>query len=201
MQNYLVVIQGKVTGPYSIAELEKLHISAQTFVKSKEMSEFEEAYTVPELCMLFGLSAPTALPQYFASFDQRLMASAIDLFLVLLFYVFVMFVCSFFIPDKEAKIQFYLLSSPGIFIFKWLYSLIADAGVRQGSLGKQILKIRVVTTEGKRITLACSLLRSLCKIFSMLPFFLGYIYCFFNAKSQCLHDTLANTLVIKDRLT
>jgi len=28
----------------------------------------------------------------------------------------------------------------------------------------------------------------------------GYIICFFNKKQQCLHDMIAGTLVVKDRL-
>jgi uncharacterized RDD family membrane protein YckC len=42
--------------------------------------------------------------------------------------------------------------------------------------------------------------RNLAKIFSVLTFFIGYLLSFFNKEQQCLHDMIAGTLVMKDRL-
>jgi uncharacterized RDD family membrane protein YckC len=54
--------------------------------------------------------------------------------------------------------------------------------------------------EGQRITLTHSAGRNVAKIASVLTLFIGYLFSFFNKKQQCLHDMIANTLMVKDRL-
>jgi uncharacterized RDD family membrane protein YckC len=63
-----------------------------------------------------------------------------------------------------------------------------------------MLKIKVVDLDGNRITVAKAIGRNLAKIFSVLTFFIGYLMAFFNKQQQCLHDMIAGTLVIKERL-
>ena len=54
--------------------------------------------------------------------------------------------------------------------------------------------------EGNRVSWTLAAARNICKIFSTLPAFTGYLFCFFNKKQQCLHDMIAGTLVFKERL-
>jgi uncharacterized RDD family membrane protein YckC len=75
-----------------------------------------------------------------------------------------------------------------------------EASPKQATYGKQILKIKVTNMQGERIDFAKSFGRNLAKILSVLTLFFGYLYSFFNSKQQCLHDVVAGTLVIKDRL-
>jgi uncharacterized RDD family membrane protein YckC len=50
------------------------------------------------------------------------------------------------------------------------------------------------------ISFGQSLVRNLAKILSMATLGIGYVSGFFNKKQQCLHDTIAGTLVVKGRL-
>ena len=56
MKQYIVVIQGKPSGPYSPEELKGLKIKAGTFVKTEEMGDYKEAHEIPELCEFLGLN-------------------------------------------------------------------------------------------------------------------------------------------------
>ncbi|MEE1945205.1 RDD family protein [Pedobacter sp. KR3-3] len=197
---YTVVINGKPEGPYSLAQLKELAIQPGTFVRKPGMDDYKEAHEFAELRELLGFSYQRTAPQYFASFDQRLMASAIDYFLLTCVYVLVVFVAYLFIENKFFRIGTLLLFVPIIPIAKFVYSSIAEASAKQATIGKRLMDIKVTDLMGSRISFGTSLARNLFKIFSVLPAFIGYLYCFMNKKQQCLHDTMANTLVIKQRL-
>ena len=83
---------------------------------------------------------------------------------------------------------------------KFIYGSLAEASEKQGTIGKRLLNIKVTDMEGGRISLANSFGRNSAKFFSIITLFIGYLYSFLNRKQQCLHDLIANTLVIKDRL-
>ncbi|HEY0245704.1 MAG TPA: RDD family protein, partial [Mucilaginibacter sp.] len=80
------------------------------------------------------------------------------------------------------------------------YHIVMESSPKQGTYGKQLLRIKVCDLHGNRISLAQSAGRNLAKILSVLTLFIGYLYCFFNKQQQCLHDVIAGTLVAKDRL-
>jgi uncharacterized RDD family membrane protein YckC len=75
-----------------------------------------------------------------------------------------------------------------------------ESSAKQGTYGKQILKIKVCDLQGDRISVVHAAGRNAAKIFSILTLFTGYLYSFFNKQQQCLHDRIAGTLVMKDRL-
>jgi len=78
----------------------------------------------------------------------------------------------------------------------WLYFAIMESSKNQGTVGKLILKIKVVDQQGEAITFGKATLRHLGRILSMLTFLIGFIIIFFTKKQQCLHDLIAKTLVI-----
>ena len=78
-----------------------------------------------------------------------------------------------------------------------LYSLFADASSLQGTLGKKIMKIKVVDEVGQRITFKKSVLRNLFKIICAIPIHLGFIWILFNKKRRGWHDMVAKTYVIE----
>lgn len=197
---YTVVINGRPTGPYSLEQLKELAIQPGTFIRKPGMDDYKEAHEFAELRELLGFSYQRTAPQYFASFDQRLMASAIDYFMLACVYVLVVFVSYLFVENKLFRIGSLLLFVPIIPVAKFFYSSIAEASARQATIGKRLMDIKVTDLMGNRISFGTSLARNLFKIFSVLPAFIGYLYCFLNKKQQCLHDTMANTLVIKQRL-
>jgi len=198
--SYLLVVNGKPEGPYTINDLKKLKIKATDFIRSVEMDDYKEAHEVEELRELLGFSKQHIAPQYFAGFDQRWMASALDWFMVLLVIIFFGVIALLSTSDKSTQIMIALSVLGIIPIVNFIYHVVMEASPKQATYGKQILKIKVTDLLGERIDVARSLGRNVAKILSVLTLFIGYLYSFFNSKQQCLHDVVAGTLVVKDRL-
>ena len=197
---YTVVIDGKPQGPYTLDELKKLDIKPGTFIRKPGMDDYKEAHELPELREFMGFRFQQTAPQYFASFDQRLLASAIDYFFIVLIYVALMVVAYLIVNNKKEMLIILLSTLIVIPIAKFLYSSFAEASIKQATIGKRILAIKVGDMFGNRLSLGVSFMRNFLKIFSVLTLFFGYLYSFLNKKQQCLHDVMANTLVVKDRL-
>lgn len=200
VNKYLLVINGKPQGPFSIDDLKQRKIKPTDFVRSSTMDDYQEAHEVEELRGLLGFRKQHLTPQYFAGFDQRWMASALDWFMVSLVIVFFGVIALLFISEKSTQIIIAVSVLGIIPIANFIYHIIMEASAKQGTYGKQILKIKVTDMQGERIDFAKSFGRNLAKILSVLTLFIGYLYSFFNSKQQCLHDVVAGTLVIKDRL-
>ena len=164
------------------------------------MDDYKEAHEFPELRALLGFTFQHTAPQYFASFDQRLLASVIDFFFIFLAYLGVMLICFLFVTEKMERVMLFAAFSPSIILLKYLYGSLAEASKTQGTIGKKLLNIKVTDLNGNRISLGRSFLRNSAKVLSVIPVFFGYLYSFLNKKQQCWHDIAANTLVIKDRL-
>jgi len=197
---YTVVINGKPQGPYSLAELENLDITPNTFIRKPGMDDYKEAHAMEELRELLGFKYQKTAPQYFAAFDQRLLASVIDHFMIFGFYSVIILVSFIFIEGKDARIMVFLIPFPSIFIIKLIYGSVAESSASQATIGKKLLNIKVADLEGSRISFGRSLARNFSKILSVVPVFFGYLYSFLNKKNQCWHDIAADALVIKDRL-
>lgn len=197
---YLLVINGKPEGPYSIEQLKALNIKPADFVRADDMDDYKQAHEVAELRELFGFKKEAIIPQYFGSFDQRLMASALDWFFVLLVCVPGAFIVSVFIEDKAQRIMVVIGLAVVVPLVKIIYHIFMECSAKQATLGKQLIRIKVCDMEGGRISFGRSLWRNIAKIFSTLPLFIGYLFSFFTKQQQCLHDMMAGTLVMKDRL-
>lgn len=197
---YTIVVNGKPEGPYSLEELKGLAIKPLTFVRKPGMDDYKEAHEFEELRELFGFRRQQTAPQYFASFDQRLLASVIDYFFIVLAYIVLILLSFIFVGGKAERISVFVAGLPAIPIAKFIYSSFAEASVKQATIGKRLLDIKVTDMIGNRIDLGTSFGRNFAKAFSVLPLFFGYLYSFLNKKQQCLHDVIVQTLVIKQRL-
>jgi uncharacterized RDD family membrane protein YckC len=114
--------------------------------------------------------------------------------------VVVAFTSSLFVSGKIALIAITFSLFIVIPIVNFIYHIVMEASAKQGTYGKQLLKIIVCDMQGERLTIAHATGRNFAKIFSVLTLFMGYLYSFFNKQQQCLHDVIAGTLVVKDRL-
>lgn len=197
---YTVVINGKPEGPFSLDELKTLNVRPGTFIRKPGMDDYKEAHEMQELRELLGFTYQVTAPQYFASFDQRLLALAIDYFFLLSAYVVLALLGFIVVADKAQRIMLVLFGLPIAPLAKYVYGSFTEASEKQGTIGKRLLHIKVTDMDGNRITVANSFGRNAAKLFSVLTLFIGYLYSFLNKKQQCLHDLIANTLVIKDRL-
>ncbi|WP_417387315.1 RDD family protein [Gimesia sp.] len=79
----------------------------------------------------------------------------------------------------------------------WLvYCALMESSPVQGTLGKQLVGIRVVDRLGNRISFGCSIIRNLSKITSYLPFFMGFFWIASSRQKHGWHDMLAKTDVV-----
>jgi uncharacterized RDD family membrane protein YckC len=200
MNQYYIVINGKPAGPFFLEQLNELQIKSDTFVKTTGMDDYKEAHELPELRKILGFKAKVMLPQYFASLDLRLLASLIDHFIIFAIYFLLATLVVVFINERELRI---LVSVSGLALIpagKLIYSMIMESSSRQGTYGKSLMGIKVSDELGAGITFSRALVRNLCKLLCMLTLGIGYLTGFFDKRQQCLHDKVAGTLVIKDRL-
>jgi len=199
-EEYLLVINGKPQGPFSIEQLKQFNIKPADFVKTNKMPDYKQANEVAELRGLFGFKEQAVIPQYFGSFDQRLVASALDWFFVSAVCVPLVFIIAIFIPEKEVRLAFTFSLLAIIPLVNFVYHTFSECSEKQATFGKQIIKLKVCDMEGRRIDFARAAGRNLAKLFSVATFFVGYLISFFTKQQQCLHDMIAGTLVMKDRL-
>ena len=84
-----------------------------------------------------------------------------------------------------------------ISLIVWLlYSTIMDMSSYQGTFGKRLFGIKVVDSEGSRLTASRAIARNLLKILSLIPLSLGFIWIAFSKKKQGWHDMIAKTYVM-----
>jgi len=80
----------------------------------------------------------------------------------------------------------------------WLYFAIMESSKIQGTLGKMLLKIKVIDYDGNRISFARATGRYFGKIISGMILMIGYIMAGFTDRKQALHDIMASCYVIKE---
>ena len=197
---YTLVINGKPEGPFSIAELKSRGIKPGDFIKTPQMDDYKEAHEVAELRQLFGFSKQPIPLQYFGSFDQRLLATAIDWFIVSGGFIILAFIG---VASTQDQMTRYIITGIALVIIpiaKFIYHVVMESSAKQATIGKQLLRIRVCDLFGDRITTGTAITRHVAKLLSLAPLFIGYIIAFFTKQQQCLHDMIAGTLITKDRL-
>lgn len=199
-QEYILIINGKPEGPFTIGQLKERKIKPGDFLKTAGMNDYKEAHEIAELRELLGFSKQALAPQYFGNFDQRLMASALDWLFVGGACILITFMVVIFINDPATRLMVTFSLFVTIPMVKFVYHIIMESSEKQATYGKQILKIKVCDMQGERISPALATTRNLAKLISVLTLFIGYLFSFFNKKQQCLHDMIAGTLVMKDRL-
>lgn len=199
-KQFYVVVQGKPTGPYTLDQLKDLSIHPATFVKTPGMDDYKEAHELPELRELLGFKKQGVTPQYFATLDLRLLAAAIDYLILFAVYCFIAVLAVALTDEKVIQIALSVAALVLIPISRIPYSIVMESSERQGTFGKSMLGLKVTDENGNQLTTARAAYRNLAKLVSKLTIGLGYLSGFFDKKQQCLHDKIAGTLVIKDRL-
>jgi uncharacterized RDD family membrane protein YckC len=83
------------------------------------------------------------------------------------------------------------------FVGQWLYEALLTSSSWQGTIGKRVLRLKVVDEAGNRIGFGRATGRFFAKILSSMFFCIGFIMIGFTERKRGLHDMLANTLVMK----
>lgn len=199
-QQVYVLDKGKPLGPITVAELRRRSPQPADFVRLEGKPEFQEIRELPDLCTYLGLVHERTAPQYFASLDVRLLAAAIDFFILFFLYLIYVFISlrqgAAAQPNWNALIWGLAL----IPILSLILSTGFEASQFQGTPGKFLLKLKVTDTRGNPIGTGRALLRNLAKVLGWFTLGIGFLTGFFDRRQQCLHDKVARTLVVKDRL-
>lgn len=83
-------------------------------------------------------------------------------------------------------------------LIHFLYFVLQDSGESQGTIGKNLMGMKIYNGNGERISIARAALRYFAQIVSGLTLFLGYLMAAFTERKQGLHDMIAGTYVIKN---
>ncbi|MBU0506574.1 RDD family protein [bacterium] len=102
--------------------------------------------------------------------------------------------------DVEMNIEFAIFKSrirELSFIIYLLYATLMEASAWQATLGKKLVKLKVITADNKRLSLKQAFIRNITQLLSRHALFIGYIWAAFTKKKQGWHDLIAKTYVIK----
>lgn len=124
--------------------------------------------------------------QSYSGFFRRFIASIIDIFVIILLFVFIQIITKTF--DETF---FYIL----FFLTMWIYSASQESSTRKGTVGKQAMNLIVTDLKGNKISFVQATKRFIVKVLSAIPLFTGFLSIIFTSKKQAFHDIVAKTLV------
>lgn len=197
---YEVVIQGKPQGPFSLDELHAMKLRPTDFVKPVGHPEFKELREIETLSKALNIAHQSTEPQYFASMDMRLLSTAIDYFFAFCGYAALAAIYLSGTTNTPTRIPTLLMGLVLVPIFKFIVCVILEGSPRQASFGKILIGVKVTDEQGKPIGYGKAAARNLAKLAGVITLGIGFLSGFFDRRQQCLHDKIAGTLVIKDRL-
>jgi len=141
----------------------------------------------------------------YASFWKRLVALIIDTVLIdVVSYIlgFIVGLIIGFAGTAAGFAQDALVSMAGIIgliaglcVFLLYYALF-ESSVKQATLGKMAMGIKVIDVYGNKLTFGKALLRAAGKFISLILIGLGCLVAAFTEKKQAMHDFIAKTLVV-----
>jgi hypothetical protein len=93
-------------------------------------------------------------------------------------------------------VAFYVI---GYFIVSIGYGILFEWSWRGQTIGKRLLRLRVLDVEGMRLQFNQIVVRNLLRFVDALPafYFVGGVTCWLNSKCQRLGDIAANTVVVR----
>lgn len=124
--------------------------------------------------------------QSYSSFFRRFIASIIDIFVVILLFVFIQL-----ITETLDETFFCVL----FFLMMWIYFAFQESSTRKGTVGKQAMNLIVTDLNGNKISFKQATKRFIMKILAAIPLFTGFLSIFFTSKKQAFHDIIAKTVV------
>ncbi|MBM3644016.1 MAG: RDD family protein [Alphaproteobacteria bacterium] len=136
-------------------------------------------------------------PTGFGGFWVRVVAYVIDAILLTLVSVVVAKIMGVdFMDDASA---FSLKANLPGFLIGWLYFALLESSERGATLGKMAMGLRVVSSEGQRLSFLNATGRYFAKFLSVIILGIGFIMVAFTDRKRGLHDIVAGTLVVKSR--
>lgn len=149
--------------------------------------------------------SPSSTPEIrYASFGRRFLAFCVD-FLIFSFITFALDI--FFFQNQSFSINgFQVQSSVNaisvivMLLISIVYNLIFLVHYDGATPGKKLLAIKVLQSNGEKVTYPVALIRSMCSLLSsvtLIFFGIGYLWMLWDKKKRTLHDILAGTIVVE----
>jgi len=157
---------------------------------------------------------PDSLQGYYAGFTSRAVAIIVDVAIIALVTAVVMAAMTLFfdLPSVQRFIVWLNRVLPGIdrlfsgltsapfgafffLLFQYLYFIFFFSTTGQ-TVGKAIMGLRVVTSDGKRMGVKRSFIRTLCYTLSLAPLGLGFLWVLGEDRRRAWHDKIAHTYVL-----
>ncbi len=158
--------------------------------------------------------ASDSLQGYYAGFTSRAVAIIIDYALIAVISAIVIGALALFFNISSVQRFIAWLNSvlPGIsnlfealispafgavffVLFQYLYFIFFFSTTGQ-TVGKAVMGLRVVTTDGKRMGVKRSFIRTLCYAVSLAPLGLGFLWVLGEDRRKAWHDKIAHTYVL-----
>jgi uncharacterized RDD family membrane protein YckC len=157
---------------------------------------------------------PDSLQGYYAGFTSRAVAIVLDYTIVFLVGAVCIGAMALFLdlPTVQRFIQWVNAILPGFDrIFVWLTSprfaatfvillqyayFVFFFSTTGQTIGKAIMGLRVVTTDGKRMGVKRSFIRTVCYAVSLAPLGLGFLWVLGEDRRRAWHDKIAHTYVL-----
>ncbi len=146
-----------------------------------------------------------------ASIGKRWLAIVIDGFIVAIFTIFLLVAGGALAPLdaamasadaaalSETLASFQSNTLTVNLLVSALYNVALMVAFNGQTLGKMMLRLRVVKKRGGRITILDALLRNVFGYMISQIFLLGYLWALFDAEKQAWHDKMAGTVVADER--
>lgn len=152
-----------------------------------------------------------------SGFARRLPAFLMDLFLrlAILFLVLFALSCAGTFSSQFVDATMFAILLITFFLLSWLYGAYFEYRFNGQTLGKKLLGIRVVMSDGRTVSLVAAIIRNLCRTADIMPIFvwqfaddtenfglpiplfMSGIVCMLITKNfQRLGDVAANTIVV-----
>lgn len=140
-----------------------------------------------------------------AGFFIRLAATLLDILILLIPYALISLVIVILINLRIYSVEQVMAQEYYYKLFDYSYRIVflyfcldcESSPKYQGTLGKYLLKIKVVNEDGTHLSLVKAALRSALKMFSALLVGVGFFMILFTRKKLGLHDMICGTKVEK----
>jgi len=140
---------------------------------------------------------------------RRLLAAVIDMVPIYLFcFGFAYFFTGFDLAWKNRNdpvlhseyLWRHTILRASSFLLYILYCTLMEASALNATLGKKLMRLQVLDSNGSSVSLKTALMRNLNKIVSFAVLGLGLIWILFDRRRLAWHDILSETMVVNRRL-
>lgn len=140
-----------------------------------------------------------------AGVGSRAMAYLVDVALLFLVGIALYFAVTFLVPDPVNAVlglsrAFKIAGAVVVFAALWIYWTVFEVLSHGQTIGKRLLKIRVVRLDGSPVTAVDSAIRNLLRVVDFFPacYPVGLVTMLFDPKHRRVGDLVAGTVLIRE---